>query len=69
MTPAGTPAEIGQKINAVTNGYLQSVRGKQQLATFAMQAAGGTPADAKTFIASELEKWGPVIKAANLSLN
>jgi tripartite-type tricarboxylate transporter receptor subunit TctC len=33
-----------------------------------MQAAGGTPADLKNYIASELKKWGPVIKEANISM-
>jgi tripartite-type tricarboxylate transporter receptor subunit TctC len=69
MTPTGTSPEVGQKINAAINAYLQSAKGRQQLATFAMQAAGGTPADAAKFIAGELAKWGPVIKAANISLN
>jgi hypothetical protein len=36
---------------------------------FVMQSAGGSPADAKAYIASELAKWGPVIKAANIALN
>jgi tripartite-type tricarboxylate transporter receptor subunit TctC len=33
-----------------------------------MQAVGGTPADLKTFIASELQKWGPVVKEANIAM-
>ena len=33
-----------------------------------MQAAGGTPDDLKAYIASELTKWEPIIKAANISM-
>ena len=33
-----------------------------------MQAVGGPPADLKAFIASELKKWGPVVKDANISM-
>jgi tripartite-type tricarboxylate transporter receptor subunit TctC len=66
--PTGTSPDIVQKVNAVVNGYLQSEKGKQQLVTLDLQAAGGTPADAKAFIASEIAKWGPVIKAANITM-
>jgi tripartite-type tricarboxylate transporter receptor subunit TctC len=68
VAPAGTPADIVRKINAATNDYLQSQKGKAQLMQFSMQAAGGTPDDLKAYIASELKKWGPIIKAANISM-
>jgi tripartite-type tricarboxylate transporter receptor subunit TctC len=66
--PAGTPPDIVQKVNAIVNGYLQSEKGKQQLVTLGVQTAGGTPEEAKVFIASEIAKWGPVIKAANITM-
>lgn len=69
MAPAGTRADILQKINAVTNRYLQSGQGKDLIARHALEAGGGTPADAATFVKLELEKWEPVIKAANISLD
>jgi tripartite-type tricarboxylate transporter receptor subunit TctC len=68
VAPTGTPAEIVTKINAVANGYLQSEKGKQQLVQFGMQAAGGPPDALKSYIASELAKWGPIVKAANISM-
>ena len=69
LAPAGTPPEIVQKINAVANRYLQSAKAKDLIARQAMETAGGTPADAAAFVKLELEKWEPVIKAANISLN
>jgi tripartite-type tricarboxylate transporter receptor subunit TctC len=66
--PTGTSPDIVQKVNAVVNGYLQSEKGKQQLRALVVQSAGGTPEEAKAFIASEVAKWGPVIKAANISM-
>jgi tripartite-type tricarboxylate transporter receptor subunit TctC len=66
--PAGTPPDIVQKVNAIVNGYLQSEKGKQQLVTLGVQSAGGAPEEAKAFIASEIAKWGPVIKAANITM-
>ena len=69
MAPAGTSADIVQKINAINNRYLQSAKGKDLLAKQAIEAGGGTPAETAAFIKSELAKWEPVIKAANISLN
>jgi tripartite-type tricarboxylate transporter receptor subunit TctC len=66
--PAGTPPDIIQKINSVVNDYIRSEKGKQQFYTLDMQAAGGTPAEAMAFIASEMVKWGPVIKKANIKM-
>jgi tripartite-type tricarboxylate transporter receptor subunit TctC len=68
VAPAGTPADAIRKVNAVANDYLKSPKGKAQLTTFAMQAAGGTPEDLASYIKSELAKWGPIIKAANISM-
>lgn len=69
MAPAGTPADILQKINAITNRYLQSAKGRDLIAKQAVEGGGGTPADAAAFVKLELEKWAPVIKDANISLN
>ena len=62
-------ADNVQKINAVTNRFLQSTKGKEFVARQAVEAGGGTPADVAAFIKLELEKWEPVVKAANISLN
>lgn len=66
--PAGTPAEIVDRLNAATNAFLGSVRGQDALARLSMQGVGGTPADLKAFIAAELRKWGPVVREANISI-
>lgn len=66
--PPGTPADIIDKLNAATNAFLKSPKGQEALAKLSMQAVGGTPAELKAFIASELTKWGPVVKDANISM-
>lgn len=68
LTPAKTPPAIINKVNAAVNTWLKSEAGKATLVKFVMQAAGGSPADAKGYIAEELAKWGPVIKASNIAL-
>jgi len=69
LTPTKTPADIIARVNAAVNAWLQSPAGKETLAKFVMQSAGGSPADASAYISSELAKWGPVIKTANIALN
>jgi tripartite-type tricarboxylate transporter receptor subunit TctC len=66
--PAGTPSEIIDKLNAAANAFLKSPKGQETLANLSMQAVGGSPADLKAFIASELQKWGPVVKEANIAM-
>jgi tripartite-type tricarboxylate transporter receptor subunit TctC len=68
VAPAGTPAEVVQKLNVAVNSYLRSDLGRRQLEALDMQPAGGTPGELKAFVASEVEKWGPVIKAANIAM-
>ena len=59
VAPKGTPAEIVQTMNRTINAWLSSEKGKQNLEQNGMQAAGGTPADLKTYIADELREVGP----------
>ena len=69
MARTGTPPEIVQKVNAAANRFLQSSKAKELAARQTVELVGGTPADAAAFIRLELEKWEPVIKAANIALN
>jgi tripartite-type tricarboxylate transporter receptor subunit TctC len=68
LAPTGTPAEVIGKVNAIVNAYLRSDKGREDLAKFDMQAGGGTAADLKAFMAAEAAKWGPIIKAANITM-
>ena len=65
--PAGTPADVVQKVNAVVNDYLQRDKGKQQMTKLDLQVSGGTPEEAKAFVAGEVTKWAPVIQSANIT--
>ena len=66
LAPAGTPTDVIGELNAAVNAYLASDKGKQDLAKFDMQVGGGSPEDLRAFMASEVAKWGPIIKAANI---
>jgi tripartite-type tricarboxylate transporter receptor subunit TctC len=67
LVPAKVSAEIVDKLNAATNAWLKEPKTKAFLADFGAEIAGGSPADLKAFTQSEIDKWGPIIKAANIS--
>ena len=67
LAPTGTPADVIAKLNAATNDYIKSEKARTFFDNLGVEASGGTPADAKAFMASEVEKWAPIIKAAKIS--
>jgi tripartite-type tricarboxylate transporter receptor subunit TctC len=64
--PAGTPAEIIDKLNRETTAALADPVLKGKLAEFGAIVMTGSPADFGKFIAAEIDKWGKVVKSANL---
>jgi len=66
MAPANTPAPIITRINTSVNEWIKSPEGQKQIASLEMMAEGGSPADLDTFIANEIDKWGPIIKKAGI---
>jgi tripartite-type tricarboxylate transporter receptor subunit TctC len=68
VVPSGTPHGIVMRLNQIVNDYIRSDAGRQQLEQADMQAVGGSPQDLQSFIANEVEKWGPIIKAADIHM-
>jgi tripartite-type tricarboxylate transporter receptor subunit TctC len=66
--PTGTPADIIAKINAAANAFILSAKGKEELNKLDSLPAGGTPEETKAFIAAEVRKWAPIIKAAKIQM-
>jgi tripartite-type tricarboxylate transporter receptor subunit TctC len=64
--PKGTPAEIVDKLNKEINAGLANLMVKARLADLGGTPLPGTPADFGKLIADETEKWGKVIRAANI---
>jgi tripartite-type tricarboxylate transporter receptor subunit TctC len=64
--PKATPAEIVDKLNKEINAALADSKMKARLADLGGGVLPGTPADFGKFIADETEKWGKVIRAANI---
>jgi tripartite-type tricarboxylate transporter receptor subunit TctC len=66
--PKNTPAEIIDKLNEEINDALGDPQMKARLADLGGTPMPMTPADFGNFIANETEKWGKVIRAANIKV-
>ena len=64
--PRNTPVEIVNKLNYEINEALADPKMKARLAELGGTPLPGSPADFGKFIAAETEKWGKVIRAANI---
>jgi len=66
--PRNTPAEIIDRLNHEINASLADPRMKAQLADLGDAVLSGSPADFGKLIAQDIEKWGKVIRTANIKL-
>ena len=64
--PRATPAEIVEKLNNEMNAALADHKIKARLADLGSTPAVGSAADFGRLMADETEKWGKVIRAANI---
>ena len=64
--PKATPPEIVDKLNKEINAALADYKIKERLADLGSTPVVGSAADFGKFIADETEKWGNVIRAANI---
>jgi tripartite-type tricarboxylate transporter receptor subunit TctC len=64
--PRNTPAEIIDKLNKEVNAGLDDPKLKARLIDLGGTLLAGSPADFGKLIADDTEKWGKVIRAANI---
>src|SRR5262245_50908291 len=64
--PKATPAEIVDKLNKEVNAALADPKNKTRLTDVGGDVLALSPADFGRLIADETEKWGKVIRAANI---
>jgi len=69
VAPAGTPASIIQKLNAEFTAALNDEGIKSQMRQSGMEPAATTTEGLDAYIKSETQKWGRVIRQANIKLN
>ena len=66
VAPAGTPPAIIAQLNRQIGALLQSPDIRERLAVQGLEAASNSPAEFRTYIASEVRKWAVVIKQAGV---
>ena len=64
--PKATPAEIVEKLNKEINAGLDDPKIKTRLADLGGTPLVGSPGDFGKLVADDTEKWGKVIRAANI---
>jgi tripartite-type tricarboxylate transporter receptor subunit TctC len=64
--PRSTPPEITDRLNKEINAALADAGIRTRLADLGASVSGGPPGEFGRFIANETEKWGNVIRAANI---
>jgi tripartite-type tricarboxylate transporter receptor subunit TctC len=64
--PRNTPTDIIEKLNKEINAALADPKIKARLADLGGSVLPGSPADFGKLIADETEKWGKVIRSANI---
>ncbi len=65
--PAKTPREIVDRLNSEILRALKSSDMQARFKDYGADAIGNTPEQATTYVQSEINKWGKVIKAAGLA--
>jgi len=69
VAPAGTPRRIIDKLNAAIEKILRDPDVRQRFASLGVEPVGGPPEAFSRHIRAEAEKWGRVVKTANITLN
>ncbi|MGO4280174.1 Tripartite-type tricarboxylate transporter, receptor component TctC [Cupriavidus sp. OV038] len=69
VAPAATPRAIVLKLNRAIDAILKSDDVKAKLLNLGVEPVGGSPEDFARLIQAEHDKWGKVIKTAQIKLN
>ena len=69
LMPAGTPRPIIDKLNADTVSALNDADVKKRFADLGVEAVSSTPEQFAAFIRAEMDKYGKLIKEANIKVN
>ncbi len=66
--PRNTPVEIVEKLNRDINAALADPKAKARIAELGGEVLTGSPAAFGKLLAEETEKWGKVVRAANIKV-
>ena len=66
VAPAGTPAALIKLLNETTSKALADPTIREQMLGQGNELGGGTPEQFASFIKSEADRWGKLVKSANI---
>lgn len=69
MAPKGTPKEIVDKLNATINQALRQAEVRQQWAKQGAVPMVMSPSEFEKYLNDDIQKWGAVIKSANIKVD
>ncbi len=68
FVPTGTPTDIIQKLNAGLNATLRQADVIARLRSLSVEVRENTAEEFRAFVAAETQKWGRVVREANIKL-
>jgi tripartite-type tricarboxylate transporter receptor subunit TctC len=69
VAPAGTPRDAIERLNGVLVKALATPEVREALARQGLEAFGTSPGEFAKYIATEIEKWGRVVKASGAKVD
>ena len=69
LAPAATPKDVVARLNTELNRILAQPPMRERMIGLGYEPVGGTPERFNEFIKSEIAKWAPVVKAANVRVD
>jgi tripartite-type tricarboxylate transporter receptor subunit TctC len=69
LAPVGTPTTITSRINAIVNDFFKTTRGRELSYSIGMQPLGGTPDDMTALMVHDIERLGPIVRSANITMD
>ena len=66
FAPAGSPPEAVEKLGAELRRAVADLKVREQIIAQGIEPVSNTPAEFRTFVNAELEKWARVVKAAGV---
>jgi tripartite-type tricarboxylate transporter receptor subunit TctC len=66
LAPAGTPRAVVDRLNREIVNSLKTKQMQERLASDGSEPFSSTPEEFGAFIKTEIARWAPVIKAANI---
>lgn len=69
MAPAGTPGAITERISVETQKIMQDPEIRKRFLAAGMEPAGNTPAQFQDFLRKQNDRYGSIVKQANVKLD